>query len=710
MVDLLIEYGCMTSIESKTAERKTFFEKLLSLTNNQHQIEEGKTNYSEIEVCNDNQECIRFCKEVSMKWIIKTLPALSDHKSKNEEITRVLGLLGDCLEDCDAQIYAYFLYFCGISFLLQGKKKEENEHRAELRTFFGLQEKHRTDSNIKLLFRFLRVYIDLVDLNKRDISVFKELKDCLANDDDNIIFGAIEEEHKLMEKILFDPIEKEPMSMQKDLQLIRQSSKIHFEREIEGIFPRIDGKYKKYNGKGRIEWIDGKDVIESLTHSGIARLFFIAGREPDHIAQLTKALEAFPHNSFALVQAAHLLVKYRNALEVLEKEKPLDEKDKCLKELFTIIQAAHSAVEVKASNNDYIGASENLFEKVIKLVDDKKQFSDKEFEPFNYRIKFEALLGLAYVYYKKGLGQKADETYTEADKIIRKHLSANADYLKSVTLINRGRNKIDNGPVRSTSTGKEDFKGVLEIYKAAHPEIKDELAEIAARAHNNLGIYYFNEADYERAEKEFRDAIDVDDTNAHARYNLAALYHRKGEEARAIRLFQNASNLDSNFSEARGALEKLGSLKKGGLVSEWRNWWFESKMESKGKIRKRGGRLIMPILAGALIAIMITAFATLAFELYIAGIEYLKNMGNIEQMKPLPDADEGAFIIIIAISIVILMLPFINKLKVSDIEIELETAGFRPEGPASVTAGYQFQDYTIRLPFFFFPRFWYEDT
>jgi hypothetical protein len=100
---------------------------------------------------------------------------------------------------------------------------------------------------------------------------------------------------------------------------------------------------------------------------------------------------------------------------------------------------------------------------------------------------------------------------------------------------------------------------------------------------------------------------------------------------------------------------------------------------------------------------MITAFGTLVFDLYLQNLVNRVTGANTQS----PDVDENAFLIIFAISIIILMLPFINKLKMSDVEIELETAGYRPVGPASVTAGFQFQeDYSIRLPFFF-ARFWY---
>ena len=53
------------------------------------------------------------------------------------------------------------------------------------------------------------------------------------------------------------------------------------------------------------------------------------------------------------------------------------------------------------------------------------------------------------------------------------------------------------------------------------------------------------------------------------------------------------------------------------------------------------------------------------------------------------------------------MLPFINKLKIGDIEIEVESAGARPVAPTSITGGISATELpNIKEPLFF-PRFWY---
>jgi len=707
----------MTQLGSQSQTSDTFYEKLLSCALDLDEIDNIRKRYPEIKVREKQKECIKFCREISTKWILRTHLHRDDGTSnevrikiENEAKLKILALRYNCkkFDEYDAQIYSYFLYFCGILFHLS--KEEDKKDRNELKVFLNSQEQHTTNSNRRLLFRFLIVYIDLVDPEIEDISIFEDLKECLANDDDNIIFGAIEKEHDLIVEIL----EKTP-----------SRNKFRFAK-IAQVFP-IEAKQIAESGENSKSAPTQLQLIESIIDSGTARLYYIAGKEAEHTDKLKNALDrskAFPSNSFALLQAAHLVLKNSDKLDrekallieesigKLEREKSLVEEDKehlvKLFELIKTIEDTDSGVK-KTNKGNYLGTSEYLFKKVIKLIDNDEQF--KGFKPFNYRIKLEAVLGLAYTYYKKNQYYKAEDKYSEAEQIINKHLHYHKEYLLAITQINRGRNKYDNGPsFRSRRDAKKEFESVVRIYETALPEIKDELAEIAARALNNLGIFCLDDADYEKAEQQFRKAIEVDDTNAHARYNLGVLYHKKDDDLRAKTLFQNAHNLDSRFPEAGEGLERLDAMNKGDLVSRWYNWWFVSKKGTKGTIRKRGKQII----ALSLIAVMITAFGTLVFELYRQGYEYLKSLSNGNQIQQLPDVDEGAFIIILAISIVFLMLPFISKLKMGDIEIELETAGYQAIGPASVGisptsvgAGFheEYQN-SLRIEFFF-AHFWY---
>jgi hypothetical protein len=49
--------------------------------------------------------------------------------------------------------------------------------------------------------------------------------------------------------------------------------------------------------------------------------------------------------------------------------------------------------------------------------------------------------------------------------------------------------------------------------------------------------------------------------------------------------------------------------------------------------------------------------------------------------------DENEFLLLFAIIIVILLLPYINKLKLGMVELETESTGMRPACPASVAVG-----------------------
>jgi NAD(P)-dependent dehydrogenase (short-subunit alcohol dehydrogenase family) len=64
--------------------------------------------------------------------------------------------------------------------------------------------------------------------------------------------------------------------------------------------------------------------------------------------------------------------------------------------------------------------------------------------------------------------------------------------------------------------------------------MKNELAELASLAHNNLGVYYLNEGIYDEAEEHLKQAIELNETSPHARYNLGVLYHSPDEVANVV--------------------------------------------------------------------------------------------------------------------------------------------------------------------------------
>lgn len=283
---------------------------LLSCLHSQDNFQEQ---YPKSAVYDDDEGYVTFCEEIAKKWIINTLPLLSDASSdklaaKEDVIYNILNLQDKCSSECcerDDLIYSYFLYFCGIlPFLhfcgksdLLGEMKAEGhllgEMKAEgrlqkLKSYYRskIEDELQNDLNKKPLFEFLSIYIDIIKLKVKDRpTAFRRLKGCLKNDEYNIIFDAIKREHKLMKKVIEGTPER--AEIRKNL--------------LQEIFPET--KDKK---------IEIHNVLESIMQSKLARLYFIAEKRAEHKESLAAALDkewGYPDNSFALVQQAHLIVE-----------------------------------------------------------------------------------------------------------------------------------------------------------------------------------------------------------------------------------------------------------------------------------------------------------------------------------------------------------------------------------------------------------------
>ena len=343
-------------------------------------------------------------------------------------------------------------------------------------------------------------------------------------------------------------------------------------KKVQEVFPNVGEKQLENKLK---------NYIFSIMRSGLARLYFIAGDLKKHHNEIATALDkdkGYPDNSFALVQHAHL---------------------QCMGSL---------------ENRD-LNLAEKEFKRVIKLIVQDNQFGSKP--AFMYRIEFEALLGLAYINYTKGRDSEAERKYHEAENIARKYLEGESDYLLTIVFINRGHSRLDNRSARSNSDAQKDFREVLRIFRHTKIQLKRELAEIAALAHNNLGVCYLNEGRYDEAEEEFESSIRLNDTSPHAKYNLGVLYHRRGEKDRSVALIRNAYFLDPGFKEAKLALTKLNAEKRGGLGAEWFDWWFKNQ-DTTG--RKKGGQrmfAVKVITVTAVLLILITSLGKLSYDLYL---------------------------------------------------------------------------------------------
>lgn len=350
-------------------------------------------------------------------------------KSQREKILdSIVQLKSYCNFEYEVLIYSFFLYFSGIVYL----KKDKKEELEELKKYFDDTISKTKDRNRKHFFRFIKVYIDIINPEVEDIEVFEELKNCLEDDkyNSNIIFDTIEREHEFMIKILNDT----------------NDSAIYRIDLVKGIFS------DSFSDNENI-----LSIIKSIADSGLARLYFIAGDIYKHNKKLEDAIDNFPDNSFALVQKGHILLnpKYQKELD---------------------------STKTTNNNRDY-GGTNKIFSHVMKLIDE--QFNN--FEVFKYRIKLEAKLGEAYIYYLHGKGKRAEKKYSEAAQIINAYIKAeeklyehyfknqnrnsnnnsSKDYLFSILQINRGRNIIDNEIKISNISPTFYFDKVIDRYNNA---------------------------------------------------------------------------------------------------------------------------------------------------------------------------------------------------------------------------------------------------
>jgi hypothetical protein len=116
----------------------------------------------------------------------------------------------------------------------------------------------------------------------------------------------------------------------------------------------------------------------------------------------------------------------------------------------------------------------------------------------------------------------------------------------------------------------------------------------------------------------------------------------------------------------------------------------------------------------SLLAIIIVSIGKLAFDLYLHDLYNIvlnpaQVTNNIigEIIMHYHYVDENAFMVIFTITIA--MLPFINKLRMGNVELEVESAGYCPVRPVSLFSGISTSEsedqQSIRLRFFL-PSFW----
>jgi tetratricopeptide (TPR) repeat protein len=270
--------------------------------------------------------------------------------------------------------------------------------------------------------------------------------------------------------------------------------------------------------------------------------------------------------------------------------------------------------------------AEGVFKNLLKIVD-----SQYVGLPLQLQTKISAYLGLGYIYYKRTIYEVSEKYYDEALAALKLH---SEPYLKAVILLNRGRNRLDNGDF---TRAKEDF---CEAQK---------MPLVSAFTHNNLGLIYFEQGLYEKSESEFIQAVEEQPDLAESYYNLGVLYNEEnGNKERARKLFQTALDIDRGYKQAKESIRKLEHSSMGD-IGDWYDWWFGSSASSL----KKGMGIATLILIGVLIG----------KASYLALYD-----------KDIKDPLLG----MIGIAIVFLVLPLISKLKIGPIELEMESKGHPP--------------------------------
>ncbi|MFY9565184.1 MAG: tetratricopeptide repeat protein, partial [Nitrososphaeraceae archaeon] len=468
---------------------------------------------------------------------------------------------------------------------------------------------------------------------------------------------------------------------------------------LQNIFPETKDKN-----------IEALNLIKSIMQSKLARLYYVGDKKAKHKDMIAAALDkksGYPDNSFALVQQAHSMVN-----EATEYSGEDEEKD----------HFNNGKIKSRKEKTLLIGTAEKKFVRVIDLLD-HDQYKGKlinqedkvDYERiFGYRIRFEALLGLAYIYYIRGQYSKANKKYNEAEKVVKFFpKGGQQNYLLSVLGINRGRNDLDNGNDQGYKKAMEEFQSVIDKYHDKKYDkktqsIRQELGELATLAHNNRGVCYLSKGDDEKAKKEFIQALNIDDSSPLARYNLGILYYKKGEKDRASRLIQNAYNLDPKFRESEKAINDLGNKEKGkNIGKDWIRWWFKKEDQNKPITNRRNRKSLVKLVIFSVLSLLIVAsFAKYSYDNLHDYGDIVRGVYHIHQHD---EVNTNAFLVLVGVSIAILLLPVVSKLSVGGVEIELESesAGFHAVSPSTVAVALSDDGPRNIWLCFFFARYWY---
>ncbi|HET7391480.1 MAG TPA: tetratricopeptide repeat protein, partial [Nitrososphaeraceae archaeon] len=265
-------------------------------------------------------------------------------------------------------------------------------------------------------------------------------------------------------------------------------------------------------------------------------------------------------------------------------------------------------------------------------------------------------LELAYAYNNKGYALNSLEKYDEAIKCydksvsiyetiecLDKHIEEIKRLGKDISYLKRGQAKYM----------RDDYRSALDDFR----KINEDNRNLFGEKHNSVGLCYHKQQKIKKAEEEYIEATESNSKSieATAYYNLGVLYNSENRKDKAQKMFENCLKVDPSFSKAKEAINKF----EGSDQIEWYNWWFG---HVKGK-KALGMLLIASILTPIIMAGFISYHVYFVSH-HISGLTSFINH-NISVLLT-------GIISMMGISIAILLLPSLTKIKVGSV-VELET-------------------------------------
>jgi tetratricopeptide (TPR) repeat protein len=200
----------------------------------------------------------------------------------------------------------------------------------------------------------------------------------------------------------------------------------------------------------------------------------------------------------------------------------------------------------------------------------------------------------------------------------------------------------------------DDHRSALDDFR----KINEGNGNLFGEKHNSIGLCYYKQEKIKKAAEEYIEATESNSKSIEsiAYYNQAVLYNSENRQGKAQKMFENSLKVDPNFSRAKEAVKKF----EGPNLMEWYNWWFG---HAKGK-KALGVLLIASILTPIIMASFISYHVYFVTH-HISGLTSFINH-NISALLT-------GIITIMGLSIAVLLLPSLTKIKVGSI-VELETA------------------------------------